>query len=68
MTSVLIECEEEVFVNTDLPENVYGDTIDYNLPLGAHTFTIGWIIKSLRENDKTFIKLHGNRGISNTGK
>uniref|UniRef100_A0A914YCP2 CHK kinase-like domain-containing protein n=1 Tax=Panagrolaimus superbus TaxID=310955 RepID=A0A914YCP2_9BILA len=31
----------------------------------GHSFNIGWLLKSLRENDLAYKKLHGNRGVKN---
>ena len=39
------------------------DSVDGQQKINGHEFTIEWLLKSLRENDETFKKLHGGRGV-----
>uniref|UniRef100_A0A914P028 Uncharacterized protein n=1 Tax=Panagrolaimus davidi TaxID=227884 RepID=A0A914P028_9BILA len=39
------------------------DIVNLNESINGHTITIGWLLESLRENDKTFQKLHGHRSV-----
>jgi hypothetical protein len=39
------------------------DIVNLDESINGHTITIGWLLESLRENDKTFQKLHGHRSV-----
>uniref|UniRef100_A0A914Y907 Uncharacterized protein n=1 Tax=Panagrolaimus superbus TaxID=310955 RepID=A0A914Y907_9BILA len=41
----------------------YGDTVNLDESINGHSFTYGWLLDSLRKNDKIYQKLHGNRGV-----
>ena len=44
-------------------ELVIQDVVDHSKPIEGHSFTVGWLLDSLRKNDKTYSKLHGNRAV-----
>uniref|UniRef100_A0A914QIX0 CHK kinase-like domain-containing protein n=1 Tax=Panagrolaimus davidi TaxID=227884 RepID=A0A914QIX0_9BILA len=39
------------------------DVVDHSKPINGHSFTIGWLLNSLRENDSRYQKLHGHRSV-----
>ena len=39
------------------------DIVDVSKSINGHSFTIEWLLDSLRTHDKTFIKLFGNRPV-----
>uniref|UniRef100_A0A914YEM6 Uncharacterized protein n=1 Tax=Panagrolaimus superbus TaxID=310955 RepID=A0A914YEM6_9BILA len=39
------------------------DVVDLTQSISGHTITVGWLLESLRENDKIFQTLHGQRFV-----
>uniref|UniRef100_A0A914Q8L0 CHK kinase-like domain-containing protein n=1 Tax=Panagrolaimus davidi TaxID=227884 RepID=A0A914Q8L0_9BILA len=39
------------------------DKVDVNERINGHSITVGWLLDSLRKNDKVYQKLHGNRAV-----
>ena len=46
-----------------LTKKIVGDVFDEWKKLDGHSFTIGFLIESLRTNDEEYKKLHGNRPV-----
>ena len=46
-----------------LTKRVAGDVFDEWKTLGGHTFTVGFIIETLRSKDEVYRKLYGDRPI-----
>uniref|UniRef100_A0AC34FTL5 CHK kinase-like domain-containing protein n=1 Tax=Panagrolaimus sp. ES5 TaxID=591445 RepID=A0AC34FTL5_9BILA len=51
---------EKVVVNSTSSAN---DVVDVSKPIDGHTFSIGWLLDSLRSNDKTYQKLLGDKAV-----
>ena len=39
------------------------DTVDLHKKINGRSFTIGWLLESLRNNDEEYKKIHGNRAV-----
>ena len=46
-----------------LTKKVKGDVFDDWMRLAGHSFTAGFVIESLRNNDEVYKKLHGDRPV-----
>jgi hypothetical protein len=44
-------------------EKDISDTVDLKKPIYGKTLTVEWLLDSLRENDKIYQKLHGDRAV-----
>lgn len=51
---------EKVVFNSTSSAN---DVVDVSKPIDGHTFSIGWLLDSLRSNDKTYQKLLGDKAV-----
>jgi thiamine kinase-like enzyme len=41
----------------------FDDKVNLNEGINGHSITIGWLLDSLRQNDKVYQKLHGKRSV-----
>uniref|UniRef100_A0A914R006 CHK kinase-like domain-containing protein n=1 Tax=Panagrolaimus davidi TaxID=227884 RepID=A0A914R006_9BILA len=46
-----------------MKNNEYGDIVNLEESISGHSFTIGWLLDSLRKNDKIYQSLHGKRPV-----
>ena len=50
-----------------LTKKIPGDIFDEWKSLYGYTFTVGFLVESLRTNDEEYKKLHGNRPVKDVG-
>lgn len=41
----------------------FNNTVDLNKKIQESSFTVGWLLESLRTYDELYIKLHGKREV-----